>query len=278
MLKIVTDTGSDITYQGAAELGLISLELPVLFEGMEYNLREDLDFSQFYANLVKSKNLPTTSQVTPGQYLEVFEEAKKAGDEVLVVALSSGLSGTYQSAVMAKEQSEYDKITVVDSMQAIGAQRIMAEHAVKMRDEGKEREEIAAFLVGLRGQLVVCGVLDTLTYLKKGGRVPPAMALIGNVIGIKPAILLQGGKLEQLGKARGFQAGKQILWTQLEKDGFDRDWPVVFAHCNDAKRCEEFRQMTVEKYGIEKHRIVPIGGVIGTHLGPGTVIISYKKP
>lgn len=207
MIRIVTDTGSDITHSGAIALGMESVELDIKFDEFPYDIRNDTDFSVFYENLVKSKKLPTTSQVTPAQYLKIFEDAKKNGDEVLVLTLSAGLSGTYQSAIMAQEECGYDKITIVDSKQAMIPQRILAEHAVKLRDEKNSRAEIEQAILEMRDRPTVCGVLDTLTYLKKGGRVPPAMALIGNALKIKPLILLKGGVLEALGKVRGIQAG-----------------------------------------------------------------------
>jgi len=279
MIRIVTDTGSDITHSAAKDLGIESLELDIKFEEFPYDIRSDTDFSVFYANLVKAKNLPTTSQVTPAKYLDVYNDAKEKGDEVLVITLSGGLSGTYQSAVMAKEECGYDAITIVDSKQAIIAQRVLCEQAIKMRDEGKSRADMETELLKLRERLVVCGMIDTLTYLKKGGRVPPAMALIGNAIKIKPVVILKGGKLDPLDKVRGLQAGKQALWKQLDEDGFDRSWPLYFGHTNDEKRGREFMKETIEKYGLDESNCImyPIGGVIGTHLGPSSLILVHVK-
>jgi len=279
MIRIVTDTGSDITYLGASALGMESLELSITFSEFPYDVRNDTDFSIFYENLVKAKNLPTTSQVTPAQYLDVFNDAKEKGHDVLVITLSGGLSGTYQSALMAKEECDYDRIVVIDSRQAIMPQRALAEHAVKLRDEGKNLAEIEQVILDLKERLVVFGMLDTLTYLKKGGRVPPAMALIGNVLNIKPVIILRGGVLEPLGKVRGSQAGKQTLWKQLEKDGYDESWPIYFGHINCEARCKEFMQETIDKFGLKKESCImyPIGGIIGTHLGPGSLLLSCVK-
>jgi DegV family protein with EDD domain len=279
MLRIVTDTGSDITFKSAGSLGMESAELDIKFEEFSYDIRNDTDFSVFYDNLVKAKNLPTTSQVTPAKYLDIFNDAREKGDEVLVITLSGGLSGTYQSAVMAQEECEYDGITVIDSRQAIIPQRILAEHAVKLRDQNNSRAFIEQAILKLRDRLTVCGVLDTLTYLKKGGRVPPAMALIGNALNIKPVILLKDGILEPLGKVRGMPAGKRALWNQFEKDGYDESWPVYFGHTNNAAVGEGFMKETIAKYGLneEKCLMYPVGGVIGTHLGPDAVVISYMK-
>ena len=279
MLRILTDTGSDITYHRAKEIGIESLEIDIKFDEFPYDYRSDTDFKIFYDNLVKAKNLPTTSQITPAKYLEIFNNVKEKGDEMLVITLSGGLSGTYQSALIAREECNYDGISIVDSRQAVLSQRALTEEAIKLRDEGKTRGEIEQVLFALRDRFVVCALLDTLTYLKKGGRVPPAMAIIGNPLKIKPVIILKDGKLEPLEKARGFKAGKQAVWNQFEKDGYEKSRPVYFAHCNDEERGKEFMQETIEKYGLNKDNcfIYPIGGVIGTHLGPGSLLLSYVK-
>jgi len=277
MIRIVTDTGSDITHLAAASLGLESIELDVRFDDFPYDYRKDTDFSVFYDNLTKSKNLPTTSQVTPAQYLDIFNDAKEKGDEVLVVTISSGLSGTYSSAVMAKETCGYDAITLVDSRQCSITQRMMVEHAVKLRDEGKSRTEIAEELESLRDRLVFIVMLDTLTYLKKGGRVPPAMAVLGGMLKIKPTVIVRDGKVEPLKKARGFEAGKQALWTQFEADGYDEAWPVCFGYSQNRDRGEAFMKETREKFGLSDGSMFPVGGVIGTHAGPNAIGVGYVK-
>lgn len=277
MIRIVTDTGSDITYHGAKDLGLEVVELDIKFEEFPYDHREDRDFSVFYENLSKAKKLPSTSQVNPSQYMEVFNDAKEKGDELLVITLSGGLSGTYSSAKMAQEECGYDAITIVDTRQAIVSQRFMAEHAVKMRDDGQSREDIEKVMIDMRDRMCLTGCLDTLTYLKKGGRVPPAMALIGNVIKIKPVIYLKDGKIEPLEKVRGIQAGIRAMWDKFEKDGYDENWAVCFGHTNNVERGRSFMEETKAKYGIKDCRLYPVGGVIGTHAGPNAIVMTYLK-
>ena len=277
MIRIVTDTGSDIIYLRAGDSGVEIVELDIIFEDFPYDYRNDLDFSVFYENLTKAKNLPRTSQANPAQFLEIFNDAKEKGDEVLVVTLSGGLSGTYASAKMAQEECGYDAITVVDSSNAIINQRRLAEYAVKLRDEGKSRQEIEEALLGLRDRLQLLGCLDTLTYLKKGGRVPPAMALIGNALKIKPVVSVTDGKVEPVDKVRGVQAGKRAMWTQLEKDGYDESWPVIFGHTNNEELGKTFMKETKEKFGLKDCQLYPVGGVIGTHTGPNTIILTYVK-
>jgi len=278
MLRIITDTGSDIPYLSAGALGMESLELAVEFEEFPYDYRNDTDFSVFFENLARSKKLPTTSQVTPGQYLEVFQEAEEKGDEVLVVTISSGISGTHSSALIAQEMSGYQGITIVDSHHCFITQRMLAEHAVRLRDEGKSRAEIAEILESLRDRMVLLVMLDTMKYLKKGGRVPPALAIVGELLHIKPVLIVRGSKIEALGKVRGFEAGKQALWTKFEADGYDKSWPVYFGYSYDKARGEAFMEETRKKYGLGECPIFPVGGVIGTHTGTGGIAIAYVKP
>ena len=279
MLRIITDTGSDIPYLSAAALGMESLELAVEFEEFEYDYRNDTDFSVFFEKLALSKKLPSTSQVTPGQYLEVFQEAEAKGDEVLVITISSGISGTHSSAVMALEMSGYEGITLVDSRQIFITQRLLAEHAVKLRDEGQSRAAIAKALEELRERQVLLVLLDTMKYLRKGGRIPPAMAILGEALNIKPALIVRDGWIQALGKVRGHEAGKQVLWKKFEEDGYDKNWPVYFGYSYDQARGEQFMQESIAKYGIAGEcRKFPVGGVIGTHTGTGAIAIGYVKP
>lgn len=277
MIRILTDTGSDIPYLKAKDLGVEVVELDIIFDEIEYDYRNDVEFDAFYEKLKISKNLPRTSQVNPTQYLEVFNDAKAKGDELLVLTISGGISGTYSSAKMAYEECGYDKITVVDTRNIITSQRSMVEHAVKLRDEGKSREEIETTMIeaGERMRLLAC--LDTLTYLKKGGRVPPAMALIGNAIKIKPVITLKDGKLEPVDKVRGFTAGKKAIWDKMESEGYDDSWPVYFGHTGDEERGKIFMEETVKKFGIKEYKLTPVGAVAGTHTGPNAVVVTYLK-
>ncbi|MCL2569428.1 MAG: DegV family protein [Oscillospiraceae bacterium] len=276
MLRIVTDTGSDITYLGAPALGLESLELSVQFEDFQYDYRNDTDFSVFYENLAKAKNLPTTSQVTPGQYLEVFEEAKTAGDEVLVITISGAISGTYASATMAKEECGYDGVTIVDSRRATISQRMIADYAVKLRGEGKSRTEIAEILEQIKEEVVLLVQLDTLKYLKKGGRIPATTAIIGEVLNMKPRVTMVDGKVTPIGKSRGDTAGKQALWNLFAEDGYDPNYPVYFGYTYNKARGQAFMDETKAKFGLTNCVLCSVGGVIGAYGGANCIAMAYK--
>ncbi|MDD6040990.1 MAG: DegV family protein, partial [Clostridia bacterium] len=196
---------------------------------------------------------------------------------VLVITLSGGLSGTVDSARMAKQIADYDKIEVVDSHQAILTQRMLVEQSVKLREEGYQLQEIVQRIKNTRDQVVVCGVVDTLKYLQKGGRIPASLGTLGTLLRIKPVIILQDRVLKQLGKARGHDAGEEMLYKHMEQDGINKAYPVYFGYTSDRELAERFMQRTRERFGLTQTRLFPIGGVIGTHCGTRCVAVAYVK-
>lgn len=172
MLQIITDSASDITLEQAARMNVHIVQIKIEFEDGVCPQESEQDFGIFYDRLEKAKELPVTSQPSPELYLQYFNAAKEAGDEVLVLALSSGLSGTINGINVAKEMCDYDPIYILDSRQAIAGQRVLVEHAVTLRDAGVPTERIITELEKLRDRISIIGVIDTLEYLKKGGANP----------------------------------------------------------------------------------------------------------
>ena len=277
MIRIVTDTASDITVQQAADLGVDLIQLDILFEDGPCPQNTEEDFQLFYQRLEKCDHLPITSRPSPEAYLDIFNQAKSAGDEVLVLTLSSGLSGTYDSALMAQKIADYDSIYVVDTQQAILTQRILVEQAFKLRDEGYSAAEIAEKITAMRDQVVVCGVVDTLKYLQKGGRIPSSLARLGALLHIKPVIILQDKVLKTLGKARGREAGIAMLFKQMEQDGFNRAYPCYLGYTSNKELVEKLMEQIKERYGQMPIRMFPIGGIIGTHCGTDCMAVAYVK-
>ena len=275
MIQIVTDSASDITLKQAEEMNVQIVPLTILFEDGVCPQETDEDFQIFYEKLIKENGLPKTSQPTPNKYLEIFRLAKEVGDEVLVITLSGGLSGTVQSAKLAKDLAGYERIEIIDSKQAILTQRMLVEYAVKLRDEGKTLDEITALVLKQREKLTVFGMLDTLTYLKKGGRIPASMALLGNLLRIKPVIILKDSVLEQLGKARGRKDGLKMLCTQMEEAEIDLDFPVYFGYTLDPEPTKQFQAEMEQKFQLKNTKLYPVGGVIGTHVGPNCVAVAF---
>lgn len=277
MLRIVTDTASDITVDQARNMNIDVVSLDITFEDGPAPQRTEEDFRRFYQRLEACDRLPVTSRTPPEEYLNLFQDAREKGDDVLVITLSGGLSGTVDSARMAKQIADYDKIEVVDSHQAILTQRMLVEQAVKLREEGYQLQEIVQRIKNTRDQVVVCGVVDTLKYLQKGGRIPASLGTLGTLLRIKPVIILQDRVLKQLGKARGHDAGEEMLYKHMEQDGINKAYPVYFGYTSDRELAERFMQRTRERFGLTQTRLFPIGGVIGTHCGTRCVAVAYVK-
>lgn len=276
-MMIITDSASDITEKEAEEMDIRLVWLKTKFSDGDFPMKTEEDFCRFFDKLAEEKDLPMTSQPSPEEYLEFFEEAKSKEEEVLVLTLSSGLSGTVNAANLAKQMSEYDKIWIIDSEQAIITQRFLVQKAVELRKEGKTTEDIVEILEKLKKRVTVCGMLDTLTYLRKGGRIPAALAVVGNMLHIKPVIELKDKTLTMLGKARGRSGGMKYLWKEFESYDIDREEPVYFGYTSDREIGEKFMMDTVEKYGLKNYKLYPVGGIIGTHVGPACVAISFVK-
>lgn len=277
MIQIITDTASDITYEQAKQMNVKLVELPINFEDGPCHQGDAEDFENFYERLRNCEKLPVTSRPAPQAYLDLFLKAKEKGDDVLVLTMSEGLSGTIESALEAVLLSNYDRIRVVDTHQAILTQRLLVEYAVILRNDGYDVLSIEDKIIQMRDQLVVCGVVDTLKYLRKGGRIPAGLAAIGEKLHIKPVIMLKDTKLKTIGKVRSFQSGVNMLYHQMETDGYNKAYPIYFGYTDNRLLGERFMQATQEKYGLKNTQLYPVGGIIGTHCGTNCVAVAYMK-
>lgn len=276
-IRIIVDSGSDIISYPREELTV--LPMTITFDGVEYKDGVDINHTQFFEKLIESDALPTTSQITPFEYEEAIRKAKEAGEDVLIITLSSELSGTYQSACIAA--TDFEGVRVVDSLNVAVGERALVERAFELLDQGKTLDEIADDLDECKMRLHVLAVLDTLEYLKKGGRIPPAVAFAGNVLNIKPVVTVVEGKVVMLGKARGSKQGNNFLMQQCEKTGIDFDMPICLGYTG-------FSDAMIKKYAEDSaslwkdHRdslpIYSIGGTIGTHVGPGAIAVALFSP
>lgn len=277
MLQIITDSAADITLNEAKKMNIHIIPINIEFEDGSCPQETIEDFSLFYERLESTENLPKTSQPSPGQYQELFEKAKAAGDEVLVLTLSSGLSGTINTANLAKNLVDYEDIYIVDSRQAIAAQRLLVEYAVELRSQNMAVTHIIEKLESLRDRITVNGMIDTLTYLRKGGRIPQGLAMVGDALQIKPLIILEDKCLKMMGKARGREAGKRLIAKRFEKHKPDPEFPIYFVYSSDKELGREFMDFMIERFGLQNYRtrLVPVGGVIGTHVGTNGVGLAY---
>ncbi len=277
-LRIITDSTADITTEQAAQMGITIVPLKVIFGEKEYRDGIDISIEGFYEKLVTAEKLPTTSQPAPDDFLKYFEEAKEVGDSVLVILISSKLSGTYQSAVIAKEMCEYSEISIVDSLTTITNLRLLVEHAIKLREQQMPMVQIANELEELKQRTVLLAMVDTLEFLHKGGRLSKSSAILGTLLKFKPIITVKDGVVSVVDKERGTNKGiARILEIVDEYGSIDKSYPVMFGYSSEDSKALMLQEKVIEKYGLKDTRIYPVGCVIGTHAGPGACFITYIK-
>ncbi len=280
---IVTDTASDILESEAARLDVRLAPFDISFGDEHCSRNTPDDLNRFYKLLTTRDEFPKTSQPTPESWLAAFQEAKDKGEDALAIALTSTISGSVESARLAAKLCDYDRISVIDSKQAIVSQRILVEYACRLRDEGKTLEEVTDAVTRFSERIQICGILDTLTYLQKGGRIPAPLAKVGNLLSIKPIVAVEDGVLTAPAMARGIKAAKRAVWKLLTSAPLDSDWPLYFVYADRRDLAESFRDETLEKYGdslgfsAESTRICQISGTVGAHLGPGCFGFAYVQ-
>lgn len=276
-VRIICDSASDITQEQAKEWGITVLPLKILWDGEEYLDGVSMKTREFFEKLIETDELPTTSQLSPYDYDKAFQEVVDAGDTAVCFTLSSKLSGTYQSANIAKEDFG-DNIIVVDTLNAAVGEQIIVKRAIELRDNGKTAREIADIINEEKKDVKVIALIDTLEYLKKGGRISAASAMAGTVLNIKPVVAIADGEISVLGKARGSKNGNNKLMELVQQDGidFNRPFLLTYAGLNDdllQKYIKDSNSLYEGK--TEELGIVPLGSAIGTHVGPGAIAIAY---
>lgn len=275
--NIIIDSTVDVTESCAERMYIIPLT--VHFGSEEYIDGVTIDKHNFYEKLVESDTLPTTSQATPADFQKVFDEISSAGESAVVITISSMLSGTCQSACIAAEN--YENIHVVDSCSASTGAGILAEYALRCADEGMDAKELAELLMKKREDICVVGLLDTLEYLKRGGRISKSVAFAGGVLNIKPVLTFKDGEIVLAGKARGSRNGNNLLVQKIkDSGGIDFDMPILLGYSglSDAL-LKKYIVDSAELWqcGTDSLDYVLICSVIGTHIGPGAVIASFFR-
>lgn len=277
-VRIIVDSTADVTPAVKARLTVVPMTLH--FADEEYIDGVTITHKEFYEKLIESDVMPTTSQATPAAFAPFFEEVIAAGECAVVLTLASALSGTYQSAVIAA--AEYpDRIFVVDSCSAAIGTGILAELALRLAEGGMSARDIAARLADERDNIRIVAMLDTLEYLKRGGRISKTVAFAGGLLSIKPVVSLVDGKIEILGKARGSKQGNNLLVSEIEKaGGVDFDKPLLLGYTG-------LSDLLLQKYIEDSAALwqgsrdalptTAIGSVIGTHAGPGAVAVAFFK-
>ena len=275
--RIIVDSTADLTPQFRSRVHTVPLT--VRFGDTEYIDGVTIDHKTFYEKLIESDVLPTTSQAAPAAFAREYEKAKAAGEEAVVITVASQFSGTYQSAVIAA--AEYAHIHIVDSGSCAMGSGILVELAVRLLDEGRSAQEIAAVLEAEKKKIVVVALLDTLEYLKRGGRISRAAAFAGGVLNVKPVLSVIDGEIGMLGKARGSRMGNNLLVQEIDKaGGVDFTLPVLLGYSgiSDAllkKYIEDSRH--IWEGNLPEIRYTTVGSVIGTHAGPGAVVVAFFR-
>ena len=279
MIKILVDSACDLEQSDAQALGVSLLPLQIRFGEEEFLDGVTLSHRAFFEKLIETNTLPQTSQINEYRFEEAFSELTEDGSEVVAITLSSKLSGTHASAVKAAKKFG-GKVHVVDSLNACIGERVLLEYAVRLVKEGRlGAAEIAAELDEKKGKIQLLAVLDTLQYLRKGGRISSVTAIAGEMLSIKPVISVVRGEVKLVGKAMGSKKGNNLL-NKLVSDcgGIDFTMPYVLGYSGLS---DEFLQKYIrdsEALWKEHTDHVPyylIGSTIGTHVGPGAIAVAF---
>ena len=276
MIRIIIDSTCDYTPEDRKKFDLQMLPLTIHFGTESFLDSIDLDSKSFYHKLRQSKVLPTTSQVPPGDFEDAFRPHIKKGDEILVITISSLLSATYASAITAAKTVSPGKIHVIDSNSGSFGSALLINRAVKLRDEGKmTAKEIAEDLRALAPRIHLYAVVDSLKYLKMGGRLTGSAALIGTILGIKPLIEVYQGKVKSIDKIRGERNINKTLLDYFHKAKPKFEYGVTFGN-SDAKEGmqEVIKLFKPELEGVDIYQS-DLGAVIGTHVGPGVIGVAF---
>lgn len=274
-LRIIVDSTADIYAERKGSVTVVPLT--ILFGSDEYIDGVTIDHRKFYEMLEKGDALPTTSQATPEQFARVFEDVKAAGDEAIVITIASALSGTCQSAIIAAQ--DYDNIYVVDSDNVTIGAGVLTEYAFRLAEQGMSAAGIAKELNEKKDRVRLVAMVDTLEYLKRGGRISRTVAIAGSLLNIKPVINVQKGEIGMLGKARGVKHGMAQLRSEIEKTGgIDFEMPVLMGYTGlDDTNLMRFVEESAEVWGINEDSLhcAAIGSVVGTHAGPGAFAAAF---
>ena len=272
--RIITDSASDTV--DFPNPNLTVLPMTVAFGSTVYHDGVDLTHERFYDLLVESDELPSTGAVSPGVFAQAYDEAQAAGEDVVVVTLSSKVSATWQSARIAAEGR--DGVHVVDSLSSCIGERVLVEYALMLAERGLPAADIAARLERARSRVHMLALLDTLEYLRRGGRIGSAAASAGALLALKPVVTMTDGEVELLGKARGSKNARNLLVELVGEHPIDFAMPFCLAYTagGEAMLKKYVRDSSDLWDGIvDALPICSVGATIGTHAGPGAIAVAY---
>ena len=277
-IRIITDSSADFELAAAKRRGVSVVSMSIQFGGASFLDGKSITHDLFYRLLQERKENPSTSQPTPADFLRACEEAKAAMEPAVAILLSSALSGTLQSALIAKEMCGYDPIYIVDSMTATAGIQILVNYACKLRDSGLPAPEIAEAVERIKDRVRIFAVIDTLEYLRRGGRLTGLQAGLGTMARLKPVIAVRDGKVVITGKALGTAAAVKQMIKHLAGHPIDDAYPSYFLYSDDKSR-EELLLPKLKEQNMLPLRLhySSVGPTIGTHIGPGALGIAYME-
>lgn len=278
-IKIITDSTAEYEIQELQAKNILVVPMAIQFNEKTYLDGVNLSKEEFFDYLIHTKDFPTTSQPSPEAFLKHFEEAKANNDEVIVILISSALSGTVQSAMIAKQMADYDKIFIIDSLTATVGIKMLVDKAVMMRHEGYNAEAITEVLESLKGKVKVYAAIDTLEYLCQGGRLSKVQAGIGTLAHLKPIVSLdETGVLNVVSKSIGLAKARGQIIKLLQQSALNSEYPLHLIYAYDKENClklkEKLEQNDIE---VKDEAIYAIGPTIGTHSGPGTFGVVFVE-
>lgn len=277
MIRIITDSAADLSPAEYEYHNITCIPLTVMFGEQEYRENVNLSKDQFYELLLSNDAPPKTAQPSPQCLLDLFEQAHESGDGAIYIPLSSGISGTYQTALMTKNMLGYGDCHVVDSLNATGGQRVIVQHAAKLRDEGKTADEIIAGIADIRSRIVLFACIDTLEYLYKGGRISHTVYKLGTLANIKPIITVEpDGTIGVPAKTMGMRKGMDQLCKQAQAKPADPDFPFYVMYTNQRTVAEELaKKLASAGIAVDDSHIIQVGAGIGSHIGPNACGLVY---
>lgn len=274
-VKLITDSGCDLSVTEAAELDVLLVPMTVRFGQEEFRSGLDITNEEFYDKLTGSSELPTTSQPTPYDFESVYQKVIAAGDEAVVLCVSSDLSGTYQSASIAADGLE-DRIHVVDTRVVTVVQRLLLEYAIYLRSQNATAAQIAEKLNKKKEYARAFAVVDTLEYLIKGGRLSKTAGAIGSMLGIRPVLTLADGALEVAGKARGSKGAITMTNKLIGAMAIDFSMPVALGYTgSDPAVIDPYLNADDSPWAGREIPVYQVGSTVGTHTGPGLFLVAF---
>lgn len=275
-IRIITDSASDIVDIKRDDLTVIPMI--ITFGEEQYQDGVTLSHEEFYEKLIESDTLPTTSQIPPFTFQEAVKKAVEQGEQVIIITMSGKFSGTWQSAMMAAEEYT-DSVYVVDSENVTVGERILVEYALRLKDYGLAAKDIVYELERIKKKIRLVALLDTLEYLKKGGRISKTVAFAGEMLSIKPVVAIEDGDVVIIGKARGSKKANNFIVERIQASGgidFSKPYFLGYTGLSDGlirKYAED--NISLWKEHVKELSIETVGGTIGTHAGPGAIAVAW---